>query len=167
MALVCKPKTLFADEPTTALDATIQAQIIELMKDLKEKVAMSMVLITHDLGVVANMADRVYVMYAGKIVERGSSRDIFHDPKHPYTLGLLRSVPQAGAKPGTLFAIPGSPPDLLAPPAGCAFAARCPKAMKICARLEPGFAEFGGGHGAACWLRASEGVAANDWRGHS
>ncbi|MDR1639988.1 MAG: ABC transporter ATP-binding protein [Clostridiales bacterium] len=153
MALVCKPKILFADEPTTALDVTIQAQIIELIKDLKKKTAMSIALITHDLGVVANMADRVYVMYAGKIVEHGTARDIFKDPRHPYTAGLLGSVPRLDIRSsGSLYSIPGTPPDLLAPPPGCAFAARCPKAMKICARKEPGFTEFGNGHRSSCWL---------------
>ncbi|MDR1062206.1 MAG: ABC transporter ATP-binding protein [Clostridiales bacterium] len=191
MALVCSPKILFADEPTTALDVTIQAQIIELMKGLKEKAAMSIVLVTHDLGVVANMADRVYVMYAGKIVEHGDARSIFRNPRHPYTEGLLGSVPRAdsgiwekgagvgygsgtgtgagagvasaesaesaGGVAGWLRSIPGAPPDLLAPPKGCAFAARCPHAMNICYRREPGNTPFGAnGRYAACWLRARE-----------
>lgn len=154
MSLICGPKILFADEPTTALDVTIQAQIIELMKDLKEKIDTSIVLITHDLGVVANMANRIYVMYAGKIVEHGQAKDIFKDPKHPYTRGLLGSVPRVDCKTTCgLYSIPGSPPDLLAPPAGCAFAARCEHAMDICTRIEPGYTEFGpDDHYAACWL---------------
>ena len=154
MALICGPKVLFADEPTTALDVTIQAQIIELMKDLKEKIDTSIVLITHDLGVVANMANRIYVMYAGKIVEHGDSSDIFKNPRHPYTQGLLGSVPRVDCKTACgLYAIPGSPPDLISPPSGCAFAARCEYAMNICARLEPACTDFGeNGHYAACWL---------------
>ena len=125
MALICNPKVLFADEPTTALDVTIQAQIIELMNDLKDKIDTSIVLITHDMGVVANMADRIYVMYAGQIVEHGDCDTIFHHPKHPYTWGLLSSVPRLDKRVSEdLYSIPGTPPDLLAPPVGCAFAAR-------------------------------------------
>ena len=151
MALICGPEVLFADEPTTALDVTIQAQIIELMNELKEKVHTSIVLITHDLGVVANMAQRIYVMYAGQIVERGSARDIFYRPRHPYTWGLLASVPRLDQKQRRNFTfIPGTPPDLLSPPKGCAFAARCPYA---CASFDPEEAAFeGDGHYARCFL---------------
>lgn len=135
MALICNPKVLFADEPTTALDVTIQAQIIELMNSLKSQLGTSIVLITHDLGVVANMAQRIYVMYAGTIVEHGDAQSIFYQPKHPYTWGLLDSVPRLDSqtKSDMLF-IPGTPPDLIKPPAGCPFAARCRFAMNICTR---------------------------------
>ena len=153
MALICDPKVLFADEPTTALDVTVQAQIIELMNELKEKLDTSIVLITHDMVVVANMADRIYVMYAGKIVEHGDARAIFYHPRHPYTMGLLDSVPRLDSRvQGDLHSIPGTPPDLVAPPVGCAFAARCPYAMNICARREPEYMDFEEpGHYAACW----------------
>ncbi|MCR4711330.1 MAG: ABC transporter ATP-binding protein [Clostridia bacterium] len=154
MALIGDPKVLFADEPTTALDVTIQAQIIDLMNELKEKLATSIVLITHDLGVVAKMAERVYVMYAGQIVEHGDAVTIFENPKHPYTKALLASSPRLdAANKAELASIPGTPPDLLAPPEGCAFAARCRYAMNICARLMPSYTEFAEeGHYAACWL---------------
>lgn len=153
MGLICDPKVLFADEPTTALDVTVQAQIIDLMNGLKEKLDTSIVLITHDMGVVANMADRIYVMYAGKIVEHGDADTIFAEPKHPYTRGLLNSVPRLDEKTAEeLPSIPGTPPDLLAPPSGCAFAARCPHAMKICTRKEPENICFENNHFAACWL---------------
>lgn len=153
MALICDPKILFADEPTTALDVTVQAQIIELMKGLKEKIDTSIVLITHDMGVVANMADRIYVMYAGMIMEHGYADDVFHNPKHPYTIGLLKSVPRLDEKTqGDLASIPGTPPDLVAPPVGCPFAARCPHAMNICVRKMPQFQAFDEPeHYAACW----------------
>lgn len=143
MALICNPKVLFADEPTTALDVTIQAQIIELMNDLKDKIDTSIVLITHDMGVVANMADRIYVMYAGQIVEHGDCDTIFHHPKHPYTWGLLSSVPRLDKRVSEdLYSIPGTPPDLLAPPVGCAFAARCKYAMNICRTSQPPCIDF-------------------------
>lgn len=154
MGLICDPKVLFADEPTTALDVTVQAQIIDLMNGLKDKLDTSIVLITHDMGVVANMADRIYVMYAGKIVEHGVADTIFADPKHPYTKGLLTSVPRLDEKTAEeLPSIPGTPPDLIAPPTGCAFAARCPYAMNICTRKEPQNIYFDEEeHYAACWL---------------
>ena len=154
MALIGSPKILFADEPTTALDVTIQAQIIDLMNDLKEKIDTSIVLITHDLGVVAEMAERIYVMYAGQIVEHADADTLFENPQHPYTQGLLKSSPRLDAEnKSELATIPGTPPDLLAPPKGCAFAARCPHAMNICARLQPGYTGFEEeGHYAACWL---------------
>ncbi len=154
MALINDPKVLFADEPTTALDVTVQAQIIDLMKGLKDKTDASIVLITHDMGVVANMADRIYVMYAGMIMEHGDADAVFHNPKHPYTVGLLNSVPRLDKKTeGELHSIPGTPPDLIAPPAGCPFAARCPYAMNICVKRMPEFQNFEEPeHYAACWL---------------
>lgn len=153
MALICDPQVLFADEPTTALDVTIQAQIIDLMNSLKEKVNTSIVLITHDLGVVANMAERVYVMYAGKIVEHGSVDDIYNNPRHPYTWGLLNSVPRLdNTSKGALASIKGTPPDLLKPPAGCAFAPRCAYAMNICKDRQPPYYTFEAeAHYASCW----------------
>jgi oligopeptide transport system ATP-binding protein len=154
MALICNPQVLFADEPTTALDVTIQAQIIELMNSLKEKLNTAIVLITHDLGVVANMAQRIYVMYAGKIVERGSAKDIFYRPKHPYTWGLLASVPRLDADQSRDFRyIPGTPPDLLNPPKGCPFAARCRYACRACVSSMPEEMAFDSeDHRASCWL---------------
>jgi oligopeptide transport system ATP-binding protein len=137
MALSCNPKVLIADEPTTALDVTIQAQILALMKELAEKLNMATVLITHDLGVVAQMAHRVGVMYGGKIVEEGPVDDIFYSPKHPYTLGLKKAMPQEGSTREPLKPIPGTPPDLFSPPAGCAFAVRCPNALKVCHTFQP------------------------------
>lgn len=154
MALICNPQVLFADEPTTAMDVTIQAQIIELMNSLKEKLNTAIVLITHDLGVVANMAQRIYVMYAGKIVERGSAKDIFYRPKHPYTWGLLASVPRLDAEQDRDFRyIPGTPPDLLNPPKGCPFAARCRYACRACVTDMPEETAFDTqDHRASCWL---------------
>ena len=154
MALICNPQVLFADEPTTALDVTIQAHIIELMNSLKEKLNTAIVLITHDLGVVANMAQRIYVMYAGKIVERGSAQDIFYRPKHPYTWGLLASVPRLDAEQSRDFRyIPGTPPDLLNPPKGCPFAARCRYACRACVNDMPEETAFDTqDHRASCWL---------------
>ncbi|MCF6409203.1 ABC transporter ATP-binding protein [Pseudalkalibacillus salsuginis] len=152
IALACNPKILIADEPTTALDVTIQAQILELMKDLQDKTGTAIILITHDLGVVANAAQRVAVMYGGQIVETGTVDEIFYKPKHPYTWGLLASMPKLGASDTDLIAIPGSPPDLSDPPKGCPFAARCPHAMKVCVDHMPDHTEVSGSHKAACWL---------------
>lgn len=153
MALACEPKLLIADEPTTALDVTIQAQILELMKDLKEKTGTSIILITHDLGVVAGVASRVVVMYAGKVVEFGPVKEVFYNARHPYTWGLLKSVPRLDdMKKQRLASIEGQPPDLFKPPVGCAFAARCDYAMKICQEMQPDFTNVGTDHGAACWL---------------
>jgi len=153
MALSCDPKLLIADEPTTALDVTIQAQILELMKDLREKLGTSIILITHDLGVVADVCSRINVMYGGTIVETGTTRDIFYKSKHPYTWGLLRSVPN----PKTLvkerlIPIDGTPPDLIKPPLGCPFAPRCDYAMKVCMTKRPLLFEIEGQHKSACWL---------------
>jgi oligopeptide transport system ATP-binding protein len=153
MALICEPKLLIADEPTTALDVTIQAQILELMKSLKEKLDMSIILITHDLGVVADVCTRINVMYGGIVVESGTSRDIFYNPKHPYTWGLLRSIPNPKLDTKErLKPIEGTPPDLLKPPAGCPFADRCDYTMKICLENKPENYEISDGHKSACWL---------------
>ncbi|WP_099189393.1 ABC transporter ATP-binding protein [Tepidibacter mesophilus] len=154
MALSCEPQLLIADEPTTALDVTIQAQILELMKDLKNKLDTSIILITHDLGVVADVCSRIIVMYGGVILEEGRSEDIFYNPKHPYTLGLLKSIPKLADKEDKerLIPIPGSPPDLLKPPKGCPFAARCEYAMKICIDKMPEYTYLKEGHRSMCWL---------------
>lgn len=153
MALACGPKILIADEPTTALDVTIQAQILDLMKDLNQKTGTSIILITHDLGVVASLASKILVMYAGKVVESASASDLFYRPRHPYTWGLLKSVPRLDQmKKQRLFSIAGQPPDLFRPPVGCAFALRCPHAMVICRERQPEFFRDEKGHGAACWL---------------
>ncbi|HHY60492.1 MAG TPA: ABC transporter ATP-binding protein [Clostridia bacterium] len=153
IALACAPRLLIADEPTTALDVTIQAQIIELMKELKEKTGTSIILITHDLGVVAGLCSRVLVMYAGQIVESGLIREVFYRPRHPYTYSLLRAVPRLDAKQKTrLASIPGQPPDLISPPKGCSFAPRCEFAMRICLERPPEEIKLDGNHMARCWL---------------
>ncbi|SDZ75085.1 oligopeptide transport system ATP-binding protein [Thalassobacillus cyri] len=152
IALACNPKLLIADEPTTALDVTIQAQILELMKDIQKKTDSSIIFITHDLGVVANVADRVAVMYAGKIVEIGTVDEIFYNPKHPYTWGLLGSMPSLDSADEDLYAIPGTPPDLIAPPKGDAFAARNDYAMKIDFEQQPPMFKVSDTHYAATWL---------------
>ncbi len=152
IALACNPKILIADEPTTALDVTIQAQILELMKDLQKKTNTSIIFITHDLGVVANMADRVAVMYGGKIVEIGLAEEIFYNPQHPYTWGLLSSMPSLESGDNELYAIPGSPPDLLAPPKGDAFAPRNEYAMQIDLEQQPPLFKVSETHYAATWL---------------
>ena len=154
LAMAVNPKLLIADEPTTALDVTIQAQILDLIKDIQKKYDTSIIMITHDLGVVANIADNIAVMYAGKIMEYGAAEDIFEHPAHPYTWGVLQSIPPedtSDRKP--LHPILGTPPDLFNPPAGCPFAARCPHAMKVCNQLyPPTCAQEGEGHYASCWL---------------
>ncbi|MBR4795671.1 MAG: ABC transporter ATP-binding protein [Lachnospiraceae bacterium] len=153
MALICKPKLLIADEPTTALDVTIQAQILELMKELQKKENTSIIFITHNLGVVAEICDKVSVMYAGRIVEQATVRDLFYNPQHPYTKGLLASQPRIDeAEPERLIPIEGTPIDLLNPPAGCNFGPRCKDCMKICLTKKPPFADLGDGHVSACWL---------------
>jgi len=162
MSLACDPDLLIADEPTTALDVTIQAQILELMKDLRNKINSSIILITHDLGVVANLCDSIRVMYAGKIVEEGKTRDIFYEPRHPYTWGLLNSIPKINIEEKErLVPIDGQPPDLLKPPAGCAFAERCPHVMAICQQQQPPLIKAGQGHEhrAACWLNHAQAEA--------
>jgi oligopeptide/dipeptide ABC transporter ATP-binding protein len=157
MALSCNPSLLIADEPTTALDVTIQAQILELMKELKQKIGMALLLITHDLGVVAEQADEVAIMYAGKIVERANTQTIFSRPSHPYTVGLLNSLPGAtGQKKKRLDAIPGVVPNPLHLPSGCRFRDRCPRAEEICAQAEPPLEEKGTGHLAACYFPHTE-----------
>ncbi|WNS46799.1 ABC transporter ATP-binding protein [Paenibacillus sp. MMS20-IR301] len=152
IALACRPALLIADEPTTALDVTIQAQIMEVMKEMQHKLGTSIILITHDLGVVAGMCDRVIVMYAGEVVETGTSWEIFKNPQHPYTKGLLRSMPRLDQKKGEpLIPIIGTPPDLIKPPVGCPFTARCSEAMHVCERIDPGATEFSETHMARCW----------------
>ncbi|WP_019122894.1 ABC transporter ATP-binding protein [Brevibacillus massiliensis] len=154
IALACSPKLLIADEPTTALDVTIQAQILELMKDLQKKTDTSIILITHDLGVVAEMCDRVIVMYAGKVIETGTVDDIFYNPQHPYTKGLLHSVPRLDLNRNEpLTPIFGTPPDLLKPPVGCGFTARCDSAMRICREADPEMTEVSRTQRCACWLQ--------------
>lgn len=155
MGLICNPKLLIADEPTTALDVTIQAQILELMKRIQADTSMSIIFITHNLGVVAEICDKVSVMYAGKIVEQGDIRDIFYNPSHPYTLGLLRSMPRVDATEyERLIPIEGTPVDMLNPPEGCGFGSRCEYCMNICLRKEPPVIDLGNGHKSACWLLA-------------
>lgn len=155
MALSCQPKLLIADEPTTALDVTIQAQILELMKDLKNRLDTSIILITHDLGVVADVCSRIIVMYGGLIMEEGTTEEIFYTPKHPYTIGLMKSIPKVTDKENKerLIPIDGTPPDLLKPPAGCPFAPRCDHAMKICMTVMPEYTQQSQTHRAACWLQ--------------
>jgi oligopeptide transport system ATP-binding protein len=153
IAIACKPKLIIADEPTTALDVTIQAQILELLGSLKNELRTSIVLISHDLGVIASMCSRVFIMYGGRVVESGLVDEIFYEARHPYTLGLLGSIPEPGeSRKRKLTPIPGSPPDLIAPPPGCAFAARCAKAMRVCALAQPGTARLSPTHEAECWL---------------
>ncbi|MCI8401464.1 MAG: ABC transporter ATP-binding protein [Lachnospiraceae bacterium] len=153
MALCCGPKILFADEPTTALDVTMQAQILDLIGRLQRQYDMGVVLITHDLGVVAKMADRINVMYAGRIVESGTSRQIFYHPSHPYTLGLLGAMPNLiQERKEELYNIPGAPPDLFAPPPGCAFAGRCRYCMGVCRRADAPEFTTEDGHISRCWL---------------
>ena len=160
IALACEPKLLIADEPTTALDVTIQAQILELMNDLKNKLSMGIILITHDLGVVASMCDNIAVMYAGEIVEYGTVDDIFYDPRHEYTKGLLKSIPKFQEKEySKLVPIEGQPVDLLNPPAGCPFAPRCDSCMKICLRRKPDRSDYEGNHYSRCWLQSMPGVS--------
>ena len=152
MALACEPDILIADEPTTALDVTIQAQILELMKDLQKKLGMAIIMITHDLGVIADMCDEIIVMYAGRICERGTVDEIFYNPKHEYTKGLLRSIPKLDSRNQRLIPIAGSPVDLTSMPAGCAFASRCDHCMKICLRENPPKTDFSKTHYAHCFM---------------
>ena len=153
IALACEPKLLIADEPTTALDVTIQAQILELMMELKDKLGMAIIMITHDLGVVASMCEKIAVMYGGRIVEYGTTDDIFYSPKHEYTKGLLKSIPRLDAKEHErLVPIEGTPIDLLNPPKGCPFAPRCSSCMKICLKEMPPVSTFGEVHYTQCWM---------------
>ena len=157
IALACEPKLLIADEPTTALDVTIQAQILELMQELRQKLGMSIIMITHDLGVVASMCERIAVMYAGHIVEYGTADEIFYEPKHEYTKGLINSIPKLSAQEiERLVPIEGQPVDLLNPPAGCPFAPRCANCMKICLREMPTKTELSDKHYSHCWLLQKE-----------
>jgi len=159
MALACNPKVLIADEPTTALDVTIQAQILDLIHQLQEELHTAVILITHDLGVIAETADRVAVMYAGKIAEKAEVREIFSSPKHPYTQGLIHSLPRvdaAGGRKGRLHEIPGVVPSLLALPTGCYFHPRCPHRIDVCVREEPRMLPVNGEHEAACWVAQQE-----------
>jgi len=153
IALICEPELLIADEPTTALDVTIQAQILELFERIQEATGVAIILITHDLGVVAKIADRIAVMYAGKIIETGTKRDIFYEGEHPYTQGLLKSVPRLDVAGEKLTPIDGTPPDLFSPPQGCPFTARCPFAMEVCDKVYPESAAISDSHSVDCWLQ--------------
>ena len=158
MALACEPDILIADEPTTALDVTIQAQILELMKSLQEELGMAIIMITHDLGVVAQMCDEVIVMYAGSICEQGTADEIFYNPKHEYTKGLMRSIPTAETAGSKLQPITGTPIDLLCMPEGCPFAPRCANAMKICLKHPCERMLLNKDHMSACWMNVKEGI---------
>lgn len=153
IALICEPELLIADEPTTALDVTIQAQILELFERIQEQTGVSIILITHDLGVVAKIADRIVVMYAGKIIEEGTRKEVFYQSEHPYTKGLLKSVPRLDIQGETLIPIDGTPPDLFSPPQGCPFTARCPMAMEVCDEVYPLQSELSETHKVDCWLQ--------------
>jgi len=152
MALACEPDILIADEPTTALDVTIQAQILELIQSLQRKMGMAVILVTHDLGVIADMCDNIIVMYGGRICERGTAREIFYNPKHEYTKGLLRSIPNVGNMKQKLVPIAGTPINMLNMPKGCAFCPRCDNAMKICLSEIPQEITINEDHRAACWM---------------
>lgn len=169
IALACNPKLIIADEPTTALDVTIQSQILDLLKELQNERHSSILIITHDLGVVAEIADRVAVMYAGMVVESGTVEELFENPKHPYTWGLLQSIPKLDEEnSGRLVPIEGSPPDLFNPPKGCPFAARCPYAMNICVEQVPDNKYFSEQHYSKCWLndaRSAQGKSIQTERG--
>ena len=156
MALACEPDILIADEPTTALDVTIQAQILELMKDLQKKMGMAIIMITHDLGVIADMCDEIIVMYAGRVCERGTVDEIFYNPRHEYTKGLLRSIPTLNGGHDKLIPIAGSPVDLTNLPAGCAFASRCDHCMKICLTDQPEEVRVNDSHIASCWMNVKQ-----------
>lgn len=163
IALACEPKLLIADEPTTALDVTIQAQILELMQELRRKLGMSIIMITHDLGVVASMCEKIAVMYAGHIVEYGTADEIFYNPSHEYTKGLIKSIPKLNAeKIERLVPIEGQPVDLLNPPAGCPFAPRCSECMKICLNKMPPKTELSDTHYSYCWLLQKEALKGED-----
>ena len=164
MAIMCNPRLIIADEPTTALDVTIQAQILDLLASLQKQLGTAVIMITHDLGVIAGMCSRVAVMYGGVIVEQGTVREIFYEPRHPYTWGLLRSIPQKAGEKKKLVPIPGSPPDLIAPPKGCPFTARCPYAMNVCAQAMPELRPLSDTHRARCYLM-DEGAPKVTWEG--
>ena len=156
MALACEPDILIADEPTTALDVTIQAQILELMKDLQKKMGMAIIMITHDLGVIADMCDEIIVMYAGRVCERGTVDEIFYNPRHEYTKGLRRSIPTLNGGHDKLIPIAGSPVDLTNLPKGCAFASRCDRCMKICLTEQPEEVRVNDSHIASCWMNVKQ-----------
>jgi oligopeptide/dipeptide ABC transporter ATP-binding protein len=156
MAMVCKPELMIADEPTTALDVTIEAQILRLMRDMQQQQGTAIMMITHNLGIVAELCDYVYVMYAGRIMEQASVYDIFDRPMHPYTFGLLGSIPRLGEVKDRLYTIRGMVPNLLALPQGCRFCPRCDKAMQICLHREPELYDIGDGHKARCFLYDKE-----------
>ncbi len=156
MALACEPDILIADEPTTALDVTIQAQILELIQDLQKKLGMAVILVTHDLGVIADLCDNIVVMYGGKICERGTAREIFYNPKHEYTKGLLRSIPNVNNMKKKLVPISGTPINMLNLPKGCSFCARCDAAMKICLTEQPEEIWINENHKASCWMNIKE-----------
>jgi len=160
MALSCAPDLLIADEPTTALDVTVQAQILELLRELQQQNGMAVIMITHDLGVVAEMADEIAVMYAGRVVERGSAADIFDDPQHPYTIGLLGSIPRVEEERERLLAIEGAVPSPAALPGGCRFHPRCVFATDSCTRIDPPLREVSAHHWAACLHAPIDAVAA-------
>ena len=152
-ALACNPKLLIADEPTTALDVTIQAQVLDLLRDLKERLGTAIILVTHDLGIVADFADRIQVMYAGQIVEEGTRQEIFKECDHPYTWALLRSIPREDSNDRRLYSLKGTPPDLLLEQKGCPFASRCEYCMPICRQQQPQITQKSGTHRVACWLQ--------------
>ncbi|TCS83075.1 ABC transporter ATP-binding protein [Tepidibacillus fermentans] len=162
MAMSCTPSILIADEPTTALDVTIQAQILDLMRKLKQDYHTSILLITHDLGVVAEMCDRVIVMYAGKVVEEADVRTIFYEPKHPYTKGLIRSTPQLKGSKQRLYSIPGNVPSIKEMPSGCSFAPRCEYATELCHQKAPELITVGQNHKSRCWLNVETGLLAEE-----
>lgn len=165
MAIICKPKLIIADEPTTALDVTTQAQVLKLINDLIRELRTSLLLITHDLGVVAQMAHRIGIIYAGRIIETGTAMEIFKNPSHPYTYALLRSIPSPTIDiEEPLYSIGGTPPDLFRPPAGCAFAARCNYCMKVCEDYQPTTFQITKEHYAACWLLHSKSHGMLPWR---
>mgnify|MGYP001397450392 CR=1 FL=1 len=165
LALINQPKLLIADEPTTALDVTIQAQILELMQDLQKKLGMAIIIVTHDLGVIADMCDEIIVMYGGRVCERGTAEDIFYRPHHEYTKGLLRSIPNVDKIGEKLIPIPGTPINLLNMPKGCAFCPRCENAMKICIEEVPQEMQMPDGHYASCWLNVKEAMEAKQGGG--
>lgn len=165
MALACEPDILIADEPTTALDVTIQAQILELMQSLQKKLGMAIIMVTHDLGVIADMCDEIIVMYGGRVCERGTAEDIFYRPHHEYTRGLLRSIPNVDRIGEKLAPIPGTPINLLNMPKGCAFCPRCENAMKICIEEVPPEMQMPDGHFASCWLNVKAGMEAEQGGG--
>ena len=165
MALACEPDILIADEPTTALDVTIQAQILELMQDLQKKLGMAIIIVTHDLGVIADMCDEIIVLYGGRVCERGTAEDIFYRPHHEYTKGLLRSIPNVDKIGEKLIPIPGTPINLLNMPKGCAFCPRCENAMKICIEEVPQEMQMPDGHYASCWLNVKEAMEAKQGGG--